>query len=178
MWDRKNAKYKEHLPHKKEKSTKIKESYICIECSKVSIKDKCEEKYTPLCREDNSSVKRHEEKWHKGSNSSTCTIISSSAPEIITLGKQCKDQQPIVLDEDNDVANTITTQEMLLETAVPVIEDDSRSDTDYYDDKSTFTNSSRLSTYSVTIMDSSDKLNKIRRLWCFSNKHKVSKSQI
>lgn len=67
---------------------------------------------------------------------------------------------------------------MLLETAVPVIEDDSRSDTDYYDDKSIFTNSSRLSTHSITIMDSSDKLNKIRTLWCYSNKHKVSKSQI
>ena len=48
---------------------------------------------------------------------------------------------------------------MLLETAVPLTEDDSRSDADYYDEKSTLTSSSisRLSPHSITIADSSDK---------------------
>ena len=48
---------------------------------------------------------------------------------------------------------------MLLETAVPVTEDDSRSDSDYYDEKSTLTSSSisKRSTHSITIADSSDK---------------------
>ena len=41
---------------------------------------------------------------------------------------------------------------MLLETAVPVTEDVSRSGADYYDEKS--------STHSITIADSSDKLKK------------------
>ena len=38
MWDWKNAKYKDHVPHKQQKSTKIEESYICIECLEVSLK--------------------------------------------------------------------------------------------------------------------------------------------
>ena len=46
---------------------------------------------------------------------------------------------------------------MLLETAVPVTEDDSRSDADYCDEKSNLTNSSRRSTHSITIAVSSDK---------------------
>ena len=65
----------------------------------------------------------------------TCTIVTSSASKIIALRKQNKNQQPTVLDEDNEAAKTITTQEMLLETAVPVTKNDSRSDADYYDDK-------------------------------------------
>ena len=35
MWDRKNAKYKDHVTHKKQKATKIEESYICIQCLEV-----------------------------------------------------------------------------------------------------------------------------------------------
>ena len=46
---------------------------------------------------------------------------------------------------------------MLLETAVLVTENDSRSDVDDYDEKSTLTNSSRRSTHSITMVDSSDK---------------------
>ena len=48
---------------------------------------------------------------------------------------------------------------MLLETAVPVTEDDSRSEADYYHEKSAFKSSSinRSSTHSITIADSSDK---------------------
>ena len=48
---------------------------------------------------------------------------------------------------------------MLLETAVPVTEDDSRSDADYYDKKSALTSFSisRRSTHSITMADSSDK---------------------
>ena len=159
MWDWKNAKYKDHVPNKKQKATKIEESYICLECLEVSLKGNRDEKYASLCRKDNSSIKRHKDRWHEGSNLSTCTIISSSAPEIIALRKQYKDQQPTVLDEDNEAAKTITTQEMLLETAVPVTEDDSRSDADYYHEKNTLTSSSvnRQSTYSITIADSSDK---------------------
>ena len=86
-------------PYKKQKATKIEESQICIECLEVSLKRNRDKKYTSLCRKDNSSVKRHKDRWHKGSNSSTCTIIPSSAPEIIALRKQYKDQQPTVLDE-------------------------------------------------------------------------------
>ena len=105
-------------------------------------------------------MKRHKDTWHKGSTSSTCTIIPSSAPKIIALRKQYKDQQPTVLDGNNDAAKIITTQEMLLETAVLVTENDSRSDVDDYDEKSTLTNSSRRSTHSITMADSSDKLKK------------------
>ena len=48
---------------------------------------------------------------------------------------------------------------MLLETAVPVTEDDFRSGADYYDEKSTLTSSiiSRRSTHSIKIADSLDK---------------------
>ena len=46
---------------------------------------------------------------------------------------------------------------MLLKTAVPVTEDDSKSNADYYDVKSTLTNSSRGSTHSIRIADSSGK---------------------
>ena len=104
--------------------------------------------------------KRHKDRrWHKGSNPSTCTIIPSSAPEIIALRKQYKDQQLTVLDENNVAAKIITTQEMLLETSVLVTEDDSRSDDDYYDEKSTLRSSSisRRSTHSITIADRLDK---------------------
>ena len=73
-------------------------------CLEVSLKGNRDEKYTSLCRKDNSSVKRHKDRWHKGSNSSTCTIIPPSAPEIIALRKQYKDLQPTVLDEDNEAA--------------------------------------------------------------------------
>ena len=38
MWDCKNAKYKDHVPYKKQKPTKIEESYICIDCLEVSLK--------------------------------------------------------------------------------------------------------------------------------------------
>ena len=108
---------------------------------------------------DRSSVKRHKDRWYKGSNSSTCTTIPSSSPEIITLPKQYKSQQSTILDEDNDATKIITTQEMLLETAVPVTEDDSRSDADYYDEKSTLTKCrvSRYSTHFISIVDSSCK---------------------
>ena len=84
--------------------------------------------------------------------------MPSSAPEIIALRKQYKDQQPTVLDEDDDAAKIIATKEMLLETAVPVTEDDSRSGADYYDEKSTLTSSSisRRSSHSIKITDSSD----------------------
>ena len=86
-------------------------------------------------------------------------MIPSSAPEIIALRKQYKHQQPTVVDEDNDAAKIITTQEMLLETAVPVTEDDSRSGADYYDEEGTLTSSSigRPSTHFIKIADSSDK---------------------
>ena len=48
---------------------------------------------------------------------------------------------------------------MLLETAVPVTKDYSRSDADYCDEKSTLagSNINRRSTHSITIADSSDK---------------------
>ena len=118
--------------------------------------------YTSLCRKDNSRVKRHKDRWHKGSNSSTCTIIPSSAPEVIALRKQYKGQQPTVLDENNEAAKIITTKEMLLETAVTVTEDDSRPDADYYDEKSALRISSisTRSTHSITIVDRSDKSKK------------------
>ena len=85
--------------------------------------------------------------------------MPSSAPDIIALRKQYKYQQPTALDEDNDTAKIITTQEMLLETAVPVTEDDSRSDADYYVEKSRLTSSSisTRSTHSITIADNSEK---------------------
>ena len=37
MWHWENAKYKDHVPHKIQKAAKIEESYICIECSEVSL---------------------------------------------------------------------------------------------------------------------------------------------
>ena len=162
MWDCKNAKYKDHVPYKKQKPTKIEESYICIDCLEVSLKGNRGEKYTSLCRKDNSSENRHKDRWHKGSNSSTCTIIPSSAPEVIALRKQYKGQQPTVLDENNEAAKIITTKEMLLETAVTVTEDDSRPDADYYDEKSALRISSisTRSTHSITIVDRSDKSKK------------------
>ena len=82
-----------------------------------------------------------------------------------------------MLHEVNDAAKIITTQEMLLETAITATESDSRSDANYYDEKSTLTNSSRLSTHSITIAYSSDKAKKKRRLCCLSNKQKVIKNQ-
>ena len=90
MLDWKNSKYKDHVPHKKQKAAKIEESYICIECleHEISLKGNRDEKYTSLCKKDNYSVKRHKGRWHNGSNSSTCTIIPSSAPGIIALRKQ------------------------------------------------------------------------------------------
>ena len=66
MWDWENAKYKDHNPHKKQKTTKIEESYVCIECLEVSLNGNCDEKCTFLCRKDNSSLKRHKDRWHKG----------------------------------------------------------------------------------------------------------------
>ena len=38
MWDWENGKYKWHVPHKKQKATKIEESFICIQCLQVSLK--------------------------------------------------------------------------------------------------------------------------------------------
>ena len=46
---------------------------------------------------------------------------------------------------------------MLLKTVLPITEDDSKSDADYYDVKSTLTNPSRGSTHSIRIADSSGK---------------------
>ena len=82
--------------------------------------------------------------------------------EIIALRKQYKDQQPTVIDRENGAAKIITTLEMLLETAVPVTEDDSISDADYYDQKSALRSSStsRRTTHSIAIADRSDKLKK------------------
>ena len=37
MWAWKKDKYKNHIPHKKQKETKIEESYICIESFKSII---------------------------------------------------------------------------------------------------------------------------------------------
>ena len=54
----KNAKYKDHVPHKKQKATKIEESSICIECLEVSLKGNRDEKHTSLRRKANSGVKR------------------------------------------------------------------------------------------------------------------------
>ena len=53
---------------------------------------------------------------------------------------------------------------MFLETAVPLAEDDSRSDAHYHDEKNTLTNSSTRSTYSITIADSSDKPKKNEKI--------------
>ena len=48
MWDWKNAKYKDHVPHKKQKPAKIEESYICVECleHEVLLKGHHDKKYT------------------------------------------------------------------------------------------------------------------------------------
>ena len=62
-----------------------------------------------------------------------------------------------MLGEDSGTARTIITQEMVMETAVSVTEGDSRSDVDYYDEKSTLRNSSRRSTLYITIANSLDK---------------------
>ena len=86
MWDWKNTKYKDHAWRT------IEESYICIECLEVLLKGNRDKKYTSLCRKDDSRVKRHKYSWHKGSNSSTCIVIPSAAPEITALWKQYKDQ--------------------------------------------------------------------------------------
>ena len=180
MWDWKNAKYKNHVPYKKQKATKIEESQICIECLEVSLKGNRDKKYTSLCRKDNSSVKRHKDRWHKGSNSSTCTIIPSSAPEIIALRKQYKDHQPTVLDKNNEAAKIITTQEMLLETAVPVTENDSRSNADYYDEKNALRSFSisRRSTHSITIADRSDKPKKNQKTAFFQTRKKWGRANL
>ena len=53
---------------------------------------------------------------------------------------------------------------MFLETAVPLAEDDSRSDAHYHDEKNTLTNSSTRSTYSITIAHSSDKPKKNEKI--------------
>ena len=58
----KNAKYKDPVLHKKQKATKIEESYICIECLEVSLKGNLDTKYAALCRKDNPGVKRHKGK--------------------------------------------------------------------------------------------------------------------
>ena len=64
-----------------------------------------------------------------------------------------------MLGEDSDAARIITAQEMLMETALSVTEGNSRSDFDNYDEKSALKNTSRRSTHSITIADSSDKAN-------------------
>ena len=46
MWDWKNANYKDHLSHKKQRASKIDKSYICIEYLEVSLKGNRDEKYT------------------------------------------------------------------------------------------------------------------------------------
>ena len=48
MWDWKNTKYKDHVPHKKQKPAKIEESYICVECleHEVLLKGHHDKKYT------------------------------------------------------------------------------------------------------------------------------------
>ena len=64
--DWKIFKHKDHVPHKKQKATKIVESYICSEWLEASLKANRDEKCRTLYRKDNSSVKRHKGSWHMG----------------------------------------------------------------------------------------------------------------
>jgi hypothetical protein len=59
-----------------------------MECLKLSLLGKRDEKFASLCRNDTSSIKRHKERWHKEAESSKCTIVPSNAPEIQSLRKQ------------------------------------------------------------------------------------------
>ena len=67
-----------HIKNKKQ--PKAKKVIFVLSVLKYHYKGNRDEKYTALCRKDNSSVKRHKDSWHKGSNSLTCTIIPSSEP--------------------------------------------------------------------------------------------------
>ena len=70
------------------KAEKSREKYACIECLKLSLLGKRDEKFASLCRNDTSSIKRHKERWHKEAESSKCTIVPSNAPEIQSLRDQ------------------------------------------------------------------------------------------
>ena len=50
--DQRGIRYNDNVPHKKQKATKIEESYICIECLEVSLKGNPDEKYITLFRKD------------------------------------------------------------------------------------------------------------------------------
>ena len=71
------------------KNVKSSEKYVCTKCLELSHRGERDEKFASLCRSDSSSVNRHKERWHKGEESRSCTIVPSSAPEVQSMQKDC-----------------------------------------------------------------------------------------
>ena len=90
------------IPAKKQKSlatnknVKSSEKYVCIKCLELSLRGERDEKFASLCRSDSSSVNRHKERWHKGEESRSCTIVPSSAPEVQSMQKDCHKSKTLI----------------------------------------------------------------------------------
>lgn len=70
------------------KSVTKSEKFFCVQCLKMSLIGKREERFATLCRIDESSVARHKARWHNTPESHVCTVIPSTAPEVTALRNQ------------------------------------------------------------------------------------------
>ena len=93
-WDW-NSKNQSSIPsEKKKKVTKVPqpaERFHCLECLELALQGKREERFTTLCRADQSSVKRHKERWHKvGGGFGKCTVVPQTALEVQEIRSKYK----------------------------------------------------------------------------------------
>ena len=81
-------------PGKRKKISKVTqpaERFHCLECLELALQGKREERFTMVCRADQSSVKRHKERWHKISEGFTrCTVVPQTALEVKELRSKYK----------------------------------------------------------------------------------------
>ena len=85
MWDWKSGADKKR---REEKSSKPPEKYFCLECLELSLKGEMAERFTSLCRVDESSVKRHKERRHQQTGQRKATIVPATAKEVEWLRKK------------------------------------------------------------------------------------------
>ena len=96
-WDWKRgiaSKNQSSTPGKRKKISKVTqpaERFHCLECLELALQGKREERFTMVCRADQSSVKRHKERWHTISEGFTrCTVVPQTALEVKELRSKYK----------------------------------------------------------------------------------------
>ena len=98
-WDWKRgiaSKNQSSTPGERKKISKVTqpaERFHCLECLELAFQGKREERFTMVCRADQSSVKRHKERWHKISEGFTrCTVVLQTALDVKELRSKYNSQ--------------------------------------------------------------------------------------